>query len=110
MSNLFSDSQAFRAFFVDALVVSGARGEKHAIEQTIPACVFEESDADAVSDLSLDSTVRTITATFEDETWRYYGERLRLGDEVRYDNVRYKVTEVKHDAINGWQIKAREAK
>lgn len=106
----FHNPRLFRAFFTDALVVTGSRGEKRAIEQTIPACVFEEADADAVSELSLDSTVRMITATFEDETWRYYGERLRLGDEVRYDNVRYKVTEVKHDAINGWQIKAREVK
>ncbi len=106
----FHNTRLFKAFFTDALVISGARGEKHAIEQTVDACVFEEVDADAVSELALDSTVRMITAAFEDETWRYYGERMRLGDDVRYDNVRYRITEVTHDAVNGWQIKAREVK
>lgn len=103
-------SGAFADFFEDVIVVRGERADDRRLVQTVPACVLSDTDADAISDDSLASVVRSIVAVIRDEDWRYFKDRLQVGDRVKYDNVTYRISEATHDAINGWQIKAREVK
>lgn len=106
----FHNRSMFKEFFSDAIILKGVRTDGSFVETTVPALVFAEEDAEPVDELSLDSTVKSITAIFDDETWKYYNTRIHVGDKIRYNNRSYEVREVEYDSINGWQIKAREVR
>lgn len=108
MASIMKETDAaFEAFYDDILIVRGERTGGD-LTQAVPACVFLDEDAEAVSELSMDSTVRTISAAFRDADWRFYGERMKLGDLVLFNDVKFRVTDAAHDAHMGWSIKARE--
>lgn len=97
-------------FYGDAVVVRGDRPDSRALVQTVSACVFEDSDAEPVADDSIASEVRTISVAFTAEDWQLYGERVRVGDSLMFEDATFKVVSASRSRVLGWTVKAREVK
>lgn len=96
------------ALYEDAVLVRGARGGGRELCESVPAWVVSDGDAEAVSDESLASEVRTLEVAFRDSEWAWCGERLRPGDFLSFGGARFAVVSARRDKDVGWTVKARE--
>lgn len=95
---------AFEPMFTESVVIAH-EGKK----QTIEAAVFIDNTADAIVDEALDTDIEEIRIVCKKKDWGYVS-KLARGDEVQrseVNGVRYKISEVKADALMGWCIYAR---
>ena len=111
MTDPFADmDSAFEPFFRDYVSIHGVR-EKDILNQTIPCSVFDDVEADPMSQDMVDSDIRQIQFLGMQKDWAFL-EKLRIGDELSFasqPDKKYTVSSVRHDSAMGIIVAAREA-
>ena len=99
---------AFCPMFDESVIVRGQRNNKE-FSQTIKAFVSSDTTADAYTENAMDTDAEHIDVVFSRKDWAFVQKLLR-GDEIErtcVNGLKYRIQEVKNDAIMGWVIKAR---
>lgn len=102
------NDDAFTQMYDESVVISGTRGSK-AFKQTIEAAVFVDYTGGATTDDMMDTDREDIHICCKPEDVAFL-LKLQRGDMVErtaYNGVKYKISEVKRDAVAGWCIDAR---
>lgn len=99
---------AFDPMFNECVVISGRHGTK-SFKQTIEACVFTCATADALDDMAIDTNREDIHIVCKQKDYAFV-QALQRGDVVDREatnGVRYRISDVRRDALMGWVIDAR---
>lgn len=109
MTSPFKDiDDAFDPMYTECVVISGKRGDK-SFRQTIQACVFTCATADALDEMAVDTDREDIRVVCKQKDYAFV-QALRRGDVVDREaanGVRYRISDVRRDALMGWVIDAR---
>lgn len=95
---------AFEPMFSESIVLTHLSKK-----QTIEAAVFIDNTGDALNDDMIDTDREDIQIVCNKRDWSYISKLSRgdLVERTATNGVKYKVTEVKQDALMGWCIYAR---
>lgn len=98
-------SSAFDVFFDETITVKTTDGKRDTFEVSI----FNNGDADPLSDDMMDSKMNVIDFLFKKKDWSFVS-RLERGAEIQRLNSqkKYSVSEAKYDDALGWIVTARE--
>ena len=111
MTDPFKDTTSpFEPFFTESVSIHAQRDDGKTMNQTIPCSVFDDVEADPMSQDMVESDIRQIQFLGRQMDWAFL-EKLRIGDELRFasqPDKKYAVSSVKHDNAMGIIVAARE--
>lgn len=105
MKNPWKDyDAAFAPMFTESIVLT--HQDK---KQTLEVAVFTDNTGDALTEDMMDTDREDIQIVCNKRDWAYVSKLVRgdLVERTEVNGVKYKVSEVKHDALMGWCIYAR---